>query len=83
MGKLRYDAIKSPARRKSDSLQIRSAANLLRIRRRVALGHRHGTTFPPRPRGKQIAHRIISRFCKATHPVQFIEVGCAVCQILN
>jgi Helitron helicase-like domain at N-terminus/PIF1-like helicase len=39
--------------------------------------------FPPMPPTDKLVHKIITGFCRDTHPSQFQEAGCAVCGILN
>jgi hypothetical protein len=46
---------------------------------KVAYASNKHCKFPPAPPSDKLVHKIITGFCKDTHPSQFQEAGCAVC----
>jgi hypothetical protein len=69
--------------KKIGKVQVRKSSDSWRKPARMVTNHKYyiqeKNKFPPSPPSKHLMHKIISGFCKDTHPSKFEEAGCAVC----
>ena len=81
---------KSIRRQHSNKLEVKEVKTYPKVGRksqgktsRVARNYkyyiRENIKFPPSPPSNRLIHKIISGFCKDTHPSKFEEAGCAIC----